>query len=65
MPVVPVSLSQFFNATEAAIKRLEKRLADLKAGKPLPKKIKREKSARELELEDLIEEDQNKAELES
>ena len=51
------------NATEAAIKRLEKRLADLKAGKPLPKKIKREKSARELELEDLIEEELAKTRL--
>ena len=51
------------DATTARIKRLEKRLADLKAGKPIPKKIKREKSARELELEDLIEEEVAKTRL--
>jgi len=51
------------DATEARIKRLEKRLADLKAGKSIPKKIKREKSTRELELEDLIEEELAKTRL--
>jgi len=49
--------------TEKRILRLEKQLADIKAGKPLPKKIKREKTARELELEDLIKAEKDKLKL--
>ena len=48
---------------ENAIKRLEKQLADLKAGKPIPKKIKREPTARELELKELIKEEKAKSAL--
>jgi len=43
------------NATQARIKRLEKRLANLKAGKRPKKGEPRLKTAKELELEDLIE----------
>ena len=43
------------DATTARIKRLEKRLKDLRAGKLPTKALPRLKSAKELELEDLIE----------
>ena len=48
-------LTKKLNATQARIKRLEKRLADLKAGKRPKKGEPRLKTAKELELEDLIE----------
>ena len=48
-------LTTKLNATQARIKRLEKRLANLKAGKRPKKGEPRLKTAKELELEDLIE----------
>ena len=49
--------------TEAAIKRLEKRLLDIQEGRIPSKKTPREKTARELELEDAIAEELEKLKL--